>query len=315
MKRLLLISLLLLSTLSLDAQKVRFMPQWTPQAQFAGYYMAQEKGYFEEEGLDVEIIHINPTTRKNTIAYLRAGDVDITMMQPCQAMAARDGGLELVNVLQTSQNCGLVCVSKSPLPDLKSLDGMRLGVWKSGYGEVARLAASDYSLNVQWVPFISPTTLYVKNAVDGVLAYTYHELIQLFLATGEMNEENVLHFSDFGYNYPEDGLYVMEKYLNRNSETVKKFCRAAMKGWNYVAQHQDEALKLVRRIINENNIQASEVLQKMMLEEVLRLQIDSRTGDRSFAPISRELYEEISAKALECGIIINEVPYDKLIRP
>ena len=68
--------------------KVRFMPQWTPQAQFAGYYAALEKGFYAEEGIDVEIDHINATSRKSSLGHLRSGDVDIAMGQMLQAIVA-----------------------------------------------------------------------------------------------------------------------------------------------------------------------------------------------------------------------------------
>ena len=314
MRRFVQVLILLLLSCPLFAQKVRFMPQWTPQAQFAGYYVALEKGFYADEGLDVEIVHLSATTRKNALSHLKSGDVDITMAQPFQAMAVVDGGSDIVNVLQTSQNSGLCCVSSKPVSDLQALDGLRIGTWKSGFNEIARIAAEEYKISIEWVPYISGINLFVKHAVDAILTYSYNELIQLYYATGELNPDNILRFADLGYNYPEDGLYVTGKYLKNNRDTVEKFCRASIKGWLYASAHREEALDMVMKMVSQNNISTSRSLQKKMLDEVIRLQCDSQKGTQTFSPISREVFDDMVSKARNCGVLMGEIQYDNIFR-
>lgn len=290
--------------------KVRFMPQWTPQAQFAGYYAALEKGFYAEEGIDVEIDHINATSRKNSLGHLRSGDVDIAMGQMLQAIVANDGDFSLVNVLQTSQNSGLCCVANFPLPDLKALEGKKVGVWKTGFGEIARVAADEAAIHVEWVPFLSGINLLIAGATDAMLAYSYSELLQYYFATGELDESKILHFSAIGYNYPEDGVYVTEKYLRTHRSEVEKFCRASRRGWEWVAANKEEALQIVKQYTDRFHVVTSDITQRYMLDEILSLQLDKASA-RSFAPVNEVLFVEMLTKLRTAGFIQEDVDYNR----
>jgi len=306
--------LVMLVCASMNAQRLRFMPQWTPQAQFAGYYVALEKGFYQEEGVEVDINHMNINSRKNTLAYLKSGDVDIVTMQLMQAMTARDAGTDVVNVLQTSQNSGLCCVGKDTLTGIQDLHYKKVGVWKSGFGEAARLAAEDAQINVQWIPYSGTgVNLFLSGAVDAFLVYSYNELIQYYLATGDGNPVKFFRFSDIGYNYPEDGVYVMEDFYQANQELVKKFVKASKRGWEYAAQHREEALDITMKYITDNHVRANKLQQKLMLDGILDLQKDKNTGKQSFAPVSRKQFSNINFKGMQSGLFMTRLDYDKLI--
>ena len=93
-----------------NKDKLVFTPQWTAQAQFAGYYVALEKGFYSEAGLDVEIVH--PSVTQPAMARMRKGDSHATTLQLCEAMDIVDDVVPLVNILQTSMNNGMVIVSR-----------------------------------------------------------------------------------------------------------------------------------------------------------------------------------------------------------
>ena len=95
-----------MTALALD--KVTFIPQWTAQAQFAGYFVAKEKGFYAEEGLDVTIEF--PSNSISTMTLLKEGQCQFTTTQLLDAICAADQGTDLVNILQTSQQSGLVLV-------------------------------------------------------------------------------------------------------------------------------------------------------------------------------------------------------------
>ena len=94
-----------------QAQRIVFTPQWTPQSQFAGYYVAQEKGFYKDAGVEVEIQH--PSVSYSALNRLMEGSSDMITSQLTQAMIAIDRGIPMVHALQTSQQNGLVLLGRS----------------------------------------------------------------------------------------------------------------------------------------------------------------------------------------------------------
>lgn len=315
MKRIVTSILLAVTLLSgASAQKVRFMPQWTAQAQFAGYYMALEKGFYSDLGLDVSIIHMSANSVKSAVDYLDDGTVDIISNQLLTGIFARNSGVHLVNVLQTSQNNTLMCVSHNPIKSFRDLDGKKVGVWKAGHGEIAEIYASDYSLSIGWFNFNKGVNLFISKAVDATLCYSYNEYLSLLFAKGEIPAENVIRFADMGYNYPEDGLFVLEKYLKKNKDVVDKFKEASKKGWEYARANREETIDVVMRYTSENHISTNRVFQSMMLDEILDSQISREDGSATFAPINRELFNTINDKLCSNFFIVSPINYDSFIK-
>lgn len=315
MKRILIgIVILLIPFLMKGQEIITFMPQWTPQTQFAGYYVAMEKGYYEEEGISVILDHFGGSSTGTAIDRLQHGKADIITSQLVTAMIAREKGLRLVNVLQTSQVNGLMCAAHFPIQSPQSLDSARVGRWKVGFGEICDLFCYKNGLNVNWIPYIQGINLYVSGAVDALLCYSYSEFILLELATGGIPRENVICFRDYGLNYPEDGLYVTEKYYRTHTEAVEKFVRASKRGWDYARMHPDEALDISMRIIQMFNVATNKILQKRMLEETLRLQINPVTGKADYAPVRREVLDDMNASLREAGHLNKDIKYEELIR-
>ena len=303
---------------SLSAQelkKVRFMPVWTAQAQFAGFYMAQEKGFYREAGLDVTIEHLSANAKITAMDYLIAGNVDICTSQLIKGIMTRAKGHDVVDVLQTSQNSALMCVSHEPINTLQDFDGMKIGRWKSGFGELADIFCRDHNLNnVQWVYFLHGVNLFVSKAIDATLCYSFSEYLDLLFASGRIPKDRVYRFSDLGYNYPEDAIFVTGKYYRNNRETVDKFKEASKKGWIYAAQHPDEALEVVMKVAKDNNIMTNVTLQQMMLEEILRLQVNPDSHEADFSHISNDLYNAMIDDLVNGGFIDKPVLYNDIIK-
>lgn len=313
MKRLIFIVLLLLGCSSLLAQKITFMPQWTPQAQFVGYYVAEDKGFYEQEGLDVEIAHLNRATKRNIISFIRSGEAQLVTSQLLLAMVANDGGLNLVNVLQISKANGLCVISKDPISSFKDLDGKKVGRWSTGFGESAIMMAEDMGLSIDWVLSNQCVNLFLAGALDATLLYSYNELITILLALGKLEPDHILYFSDSEYNFPEDGLYCTCEYYEENRSQVEKFVNASKRGWKYAAEHPAEALEICMKYMKESNVQTNIVHQKLMLEEILKL-FKGKDGVVDFAPVSREMFDIMATKALNAGLIMSPVQYDDIIK-
>ena len=286
-----------------------FTPQWTAQAQFAGFYVAYEKGFYKDAGVDVEIVH--PTVTQSAMNRVRKNESHATTLQLCQAMEIMDNGIPLVNILQTSMNNGLVIVSRRDKDPLTQ-KGARVGIWSIGFGQMAICMSQKENLNYDWVPFANNVNLFVAGAVDATLAMSYNEYYQLLQTGMDLTEDNMYRFCDHGYNVQEDGVYMTREYYEAHKEQAQKFAEASRRGWEWAAAHQDEALEIVMKYVRENHIATNRVLQKLMLAEVLRLQVDRESGKQEFR-LRPDMVKLASRLMVECNLLKHEITYEDLI--
>ena len=285
-----------------------FTPQWTAQAQFAGYYVAQEMGFYKDAGLDVEIVH--PSATMSAINRLRLNESHATTLQLCQAMEIIDSGIDLVNILQTSMNNGMVIVSRRDADPLTQKEA-RVGIWSAGFGQIAICMSLKEGLDYEWIRFASNVNLFVKGAIDATLAMSYNEYYQIVQAGFDLNDKNVYRFCDHGYNVQEDGVYMSRNYYLTHKEQAKKFAEASRRGWDWAAEHQEETLDIVMKYVQENHIATNRPLQRLMLKEILRLQVDRESGEREYR-LRPDMVKQASDLLQEYWMIDQEVTYEQL---
>ncbi len=286
-----------------------FTPQWTAQAQFAGYYVAMEKGFFREAGVKVKIEH--PSATRPAISSLKENECQATTLQLCQALEVVESGTPLVNILQTSMNNAMVIVSargKDPLTQ----KGAKVGIWSVGFGQLAICMSKKDHLNYQWVRFAQNINLFLSGALDATLAMSYNEYYQLIQAGLEINDKNVYRFCDHGYNVQEDGVYMTRDYYMAHQEQAKKFAQACKKGWEWAAQHPDETLDIVMKYVDHDHIATNRVIQRLMLNEILRLQVDRESKKREFR-LRPDMVKQASQLMVENKMLKREVKFEELI--
>ena len=260
-------------------ETIVFMPQWTAQAQFAGYYVAEAKGFYREAGVKVRIEH--PSATLSIMNRLGNNECQATTLQLCQAMEIIDGGTPLVNILQTSMNNAMVIVSARDENPLKQ-KGARVGIWSVGFGQLAVCMSNKDHLNYQWVRFAQNVNLFVAGALDAMLAMSYSEYFLLLQAGVTITDKNVYRFCDHGYNVQEDGVYMKRDYYVNHKEQARRFAQASRRGWEWCAEHPEEALDIVMEYVKKDRVATNRVMQRLMLNEVLRLQVDRETKQREF---------------------------------
>lgn len=309
MKNLLsLLCLLCISSFSGYAQKITFSPQWSAQSQFAGYYAALEKGFYDEAGLDVSIIH--PSNSYSSINMLKDGTTDFITCELIQAMMASDKGIRLVNLLQTTQHTTLVLIShEKNISKMSDLAGRRIGTWKVGFSEIPYIIDKEHKLGVEWVKFINPLNIYISRAIDATLGKSYNEGI-LFSMSG-ITPGSILRFSEMGYDYPEDGLYVSEAFFKKNPDVCRKFAEASRKGWEWVRNNRKEAVDIVMKYVKEANVSTNIYVQKWMLEEVLEMQEDEK-GEAPSYQLNANAFYWLNDVLLKHGYISKPVEYERL---
>ena len=290
-------------------ETIVFTPQWTAQAQFAGYYVAEAKGFYREAGVKVKIEH--PSATQPAMSRLRQNQCQATTLQLCQALEIIDGGISLVNILQTSMNNAMVIVSARDKDPLKQ-KGAKVGIWSVGFGQLAICMSIKDHLDYQWVRFAQNVNLFVAGALDATLAMSYNEYYQLVQAGIKMTDKNVYRFCDHGYNVQEDGVYMTRDYYVQHKEQALRFAQASRKGWEWAAQHPDETLDIVMQYVDKNHIATNRVMQRLMLKEVLRLQVDRESKKREFR-LRPDMVRQASRLMVENQMLNREVKYEELI--
>lgn len=266
-------------TVTANAQSITLIPKWTAQAQFAGYYVAEKMGFYKEEGLDVDIKH--PSHSENSFLYLKEEEPQAIITNLSQAFMECLAGKQIVNVMQTSQENSLMLVSHSPLKGVSSLQYKEIAVWNHLSQELLDRIANKYLLRVNWIRFNSGINLFFSKAVDICMVGSYNEFPLLTECGMQIDSAHIMRFADYGYNLPEDGLYVTEQFYKKHPETVQKLVRASIRGWNWAYEHREETLDIVMEQVRRHNIGTNRYHQSKMLDEILRLQID-KNGQRPY---------------------------------
>ena len=305
--------MLLFIVLKVIAQDtLRFLPHWRPQSQFAGFFVAEEKGFYAREGLNVILLEGGPAM--NTRDALKNGTADIISTFFSSALTMRNDGVSLINICQYSQQTALMLFSKKNRyeENLSSLKNKRIGLWHSDFREMPLYFLRMHDISPEIIPVHDGIQLFLHDGIDGLIGMWYNEYHRI-LATGIRDDElNRYHFFDYNLNMPEDGLYCLEAYYEKNPETVEQFVRASLKGWQYAFNHPEEALEIVIKKQTEVNLPANRAHERYMLECMRILFKADQTGIIS-GYISEEAYNNTCRLAIKSGIITTIPPFEKFM--
>lgn len=291
-----------------DDNTIVFSPHWTAQAQYAGYYVAEAKGFYREAGIKVKIQH--PAASQSAMSMLLSNQVQVATMQLTQALAVVDNGTPLVNILQTSMNSALMIVSARGKDPLKQ-KGQRVGIWNVHSGITAQCMCNREHLNYQWIYFAQNINLFLAGVLDAMVVMSYNEYYQLLQAGIELGEKNVYRFCEHNYNVQQDGVYMTRQYYENHKEQARRFAKASRKGWEWTAQHPEEALDIVMQYVGKEHVATNRVMQRLMLEEILRQQVDRESKKREFR-LRPDMVKLASQLMLESNLLRREVTYKEL---
>jgi NitT/TauT family transport system substrate-binding protein len=261
-----------------QAQDVTLQLKWVTQAQFAGYYVAQAKGFYEEEGLNVTIKPGGPDIAPTQV--IAGGGADVVVEWMPAALAAREKGLPLVNIAQPFKSSGmmLTCLAETGVTTPADFADKTLGVWFFGNEYPFLSWMSQLGLKTDGSAG-GVTVLKQGFNVDPLLqkqaacisTMTYNEYWQVIDAGIAESDLVTFKYQDQGVATMEDGLYVLEQNLADPAfeEKMVKFVRASMKGWKYAEENADEAAMIV--LENDETGAQTENHQKRMMSEVAKL--------------------------------------------
>ena len=228
--------------------------KWVTQAQFAGYLVAESKGFYDEENLDITILPGGPNIAPPQV--IAGGGADIIVEWMAAASAARDNGVPLVNIAQPFKRSGLmmICPKETGITEVADFPGHTLGVWffgneypffawmnKEGIptdGSAGGVTVLQQSFDIQ--PMI-------QGQADCISVMTYNEYGQALDAGYGPDNLTNFNYTEMGNDLLEDGLYVMEETLSDPAkvDAYTRFVKASMKGWQYALENPEEAAQIV----------------------------------------------------------------------
>jgi NitT/TauT family transport system substrate-binding protein len=260
------------------ADDITLQLKWVTQAQFAGYYVAQDQGFYDDAGLNVTIQPGGPDIAPPQVIAGGGADVIIDWMP--SALASREKGVPLVNIAQPFQRSGmmLTCREETGIEEPQDLRGHTLGVWFFGneYPFLAWMSklgiptdGSDNGVEVLKQGFNVDPLLQEQAACISTM--TYNEYWQVIDAGLSPDDLVVFKYEEQGVATLEDGLYVMEERLEDPAfvDQMARFVDASMKGWAWARENQEEAAMIV--LENDATGAQTEKHQVRMMGEIAKL--------------------------------------------
>ncbi|MHA1524664.1 MAG: ABC transporter substrate-binding protein [Alphaproteobacteria bacterium] len=260
------------------AEKVTLQLKWVTQAQFAGYYVAKDKGFYKDAGLDVTINPGGPDISPPQI--IAGGGADVVIDWMPSALASREKGLALVNIAQPFKHSGmmLTCRKETGIKGPQDFKGKTLGVWFFGneypflsWMSQLKISTAGGADGVKVLKQGFNVDPLLQKQADCISTMTYNEYWQVIDAGIPASDLVVFKYEDQGVSTMEDGLYVLEKNLKDPAFVARmaKFVKASMKGWAWARENSDAAADIV--LENDATGAQTQKHQRRMMGEINKL--------------------------------------------
>ena len=283
-------------------KKASFLPHWSPQAQFAGYYVAYEKGFYQKQGIALTVIQGGPGQPPHE--YLEKKKADFVTTWLTSAIQRYAGGVKLTNIGQIIQRSGLMLVARksSGIVSPHDMNGKKVGLWPGDFQIQPKAFFHKHNLHVQVVPQSFTVNLFLRGGVDVASAMWYNEYHTILNAGLDPGELSTFFFPEEGLNFPEDGIYTLAETCRQDPALCRAFVQASLEGWRYAFSHPEEALDIVLKYIAQAKIPANRVHQKWMLA---RMQDLMAPGGKNmpFGILQPADYDRVVHELRESGVL------------
>ncbi|MCB0209964.1 MAG: ABC transporter substrate-binding protein [Anaerolineae bacterium] len=292
---------------STELQKVVLGAGYIPNVQFAPFYVAQSKGFYAEEGLEVEIEY---GFENDFIALAAQGEREFALASGDQVILARSQGLPVTYVMKWYQRypVALMIPSDKGVTELRDLEGKKIGLpgffganfigWKA---LVQAGGIDESALTLEDIGFTQAAAVQ-QGTVDGAMVYIVNEPLQL---ENEGLAVDVIEVSDY-IDLVSNGIIVGDKLMAENPDLVSKMVRASLRGLNETIENPDEAFAIVREVIPEMTDEDAP-LQEKVLEGSIELWRSDQPGMSTV-----ESWQESLDFMKETGLLEGEVTVEEL---
>ena len=290
-------------------KRASFMPLWSPQAQFAGYYVALDKGFYRRHGIDLRILRAGPGY--SPLDALQQGEADFTALWLTTAIRQRAQGVELVNLAQLIQRSSLLLIARhdSGIDTVAAMAGRKVGLWGGDLSLPIEVLLAREGVEVVPVRQSMTVNLFLRGGVDVVSAMLYNEYHTLLNAGVNAEELTVFALAELGFNVPEDGLYMLESRLQDDPALASAFVTASLEGWDYAFAHPEEALDILIKYMREAQVPANRVHQRWMLARMADL-MQPQAG-AAIGTLRQEDYRATGDMLLQAGMVSAIPPYGR----
>ena len=291
---------------TLPPTPVRIALQWLPQSQFAGFYMARDHGFYRDAGLDVTLIHTGPGP--SSLDFIDRGDADFATMFLSDAIVAAEQA-ELVNIAQLAQRSSLMLVGLKELGihQPADLDGQPISYWQSAFSAAFEAFFRQQRVRPIAIPQHYSINLFLRRGVAACAAMQYNEYHRIYQAGIDYDDLTVFRMSDYGLDFPEDGLYARAALARQQPDLCRALRQATLAGWEYARAHPDEVVDTVLRESQQADVPANRPHTRWMLTHLLD-SIFSPDDPAPPAGILNPKDYQATARALKKAGLISRIP-------
>jgi NitT/TauT family transport system substrate-binding protein len=287
--------------------------KWVPQAQFAGIYVAKAKGFFADEGINVDIHPGGPDVIIEQQVVNGSADIGITGVD--SLLVNQEHGLPIISIAQILQKSSqlLMVKTKSGIAKPEDMKGKRVGN-QGGSQQFQLLSFLDkYGMsakNVQLVKQGFTMDQFFNDQLDVSMGAIFNEY-HVILENGYKPEDlKTFSFADAGVGMLEDVLIAKKDWLASNRDLAVRATRAILKGWQYAIANQPEAVDIVMNEIAKGS--STRQHQETMLMEIAKLIQPAGTPASSLGQIDPKAYQSTADIAEKYGIVKKKVDITKV---
>ena len=315
LQRLFVTILITLFSLSANAGEVTFLLHWSHQAQFAGYYVAKDKGFYQKRGRDVVIQRGGYDV--NARACMAEDNPVFCTTMLFTALEIRDKGFPLVHLAQVVNraNFTLVAWKKRGILKPEDLQGRRVTLWLKEYEAPYGGFFKRYGLHPVIEPQFFTVNLFLRGGVDACAAMYYNEYHTMLQCGVDPEELTTFNMWEHGADFPEDGIYCTEQIATSQPALCRDIVEASLEGWIYAKDHPEEALDIVMEYVRRGHVPTNRAHMKWMLEKMLASIFPGPRDAWQFGVLSPERYDHAVMLLREQKLIRGAPAFDEFHPP
>jgi NitT/TauT family transport system substrate-binding protein len=268
--------------------------------------VADAKGYYEEEGLDVELLPGGPNVVP--LQVVANGGADVGLTSVLELLAARDKDLPLQAIAQLDQLSALLLVTtkESGLEKAEDLEGKRIGLWLGGdeyeFYAMARQLGNDPEADYQIVNQSFTMDQFINGEIDATSAMSFDQLLVLESQEGfERDKLNIIDYNQFGTVNPRGVVVATETAVSEKADALARFLRATYRGWEYTFDNQADALDELMKVVPAGDYTRDH--QEKSIQEMQRLMLPDGFARTDLGRIDTDTFTRAGEVGLEYGVI------------
>jgi len=288
-----------------ELDKVYVRLKWIYQAQFAGFFTAEQKGFYREQGIDV--ILTPGGAESPSIQMVAGGGEQFGVTGMSQLMEARAKGVPVVALAVIYRKNPLIWFSvNEDVNSAEDLVGRKVGVTIGSNSDILfKAMLKKAGIDIEKVERV-PVTYDISPVLTGqVDAYEGYIINQPVTAREKGFETYIINPVDYGVNFYADTLFTTEKIIKENPDLVKRFVKATLEGWEYAYSHPDEAVNYTLMYSDQLTREHETAMMQASLELL-------RPDDKPIGMIDRQVLEEMHDLLISNNILKNPLDLDSL---